>query len=64
MAYDAPVLSSLYGCYGGGRVCFVVGVGVRCLAVGFGAFLADISIIDTHIHIYLYIDININIDVM
>ena len=59
--YGVSVSSGLYGFYGGGRVCFdcfcvgfVAGVGVRCLAVGFGAFIGDISILYTYIHIYPY----------
>ena len=54
MVYGVSVPSGLYGCYGSERVGFVCCVGVRCLAVGFGAFGGDTSTLYTCIHIYIY----------
>ena len=62
MSYGVSVPSGLYGCYGGGRACFDafcvgfgVGVGLRCLPVGFDASLGDISILYIYTHISILI---------
>ena len=51
MAYGVSVTYGLYGCYGGGRVCFDAFCVGFVVAIGFGALLGDTSILYVYIHI-------------